>query len=58
MVDIYRQERKGIHEWIIDITYCLREKKYTNRSRLQKQLMALETALRKMENRRKASGTF
>lgn len=54
MINIHRQECEGVQEWINDIACCLKEGKYTNRSRLQKQLMALETALRKLENRREA----
>lgn len=52
MLYTHRQQSAGIQEWINDIACCLMEGKYTNRSRLQRQLMALETALRKLENRR------
>ena len=50
----HRQEKAGIQEWIDDIACCLMEGRYTNRSRLQKQLITLEKALRKLENRREA----
>ena len=36
MVNVHSQECEGIQEWINNITCCLKEGDYKNRSKLQK----------------------